>query len=222
MSEDQNIKVEYHIFSSGKELLEDAADLDILFLDEDMGDSSGLHIKEGFEKTNRDTMIVFVTSHTEILYESFGRNVYGFLNKPIREECFIHLWDKLIKKLEDRNYIEIYDSLHGKICIPCKNIWYIEAEASYSNIIYGTKTQKEKVVLRKTLGELEKEIVYSYIVRIHKSYMVNLFYGCKLDLSHLKLKQDDMIFPIARRRRKEVERIYAQMLIEKAKMIWNI
>lgn len=220
MSEDQNIKVEYHIFSSGKELLEGSADLDILFLDEEMGDSSGLQIKEGFEKVNRDTMIVFITSHTEILYESFGRNVYGFLNKPVCEADFKRLWNKLVKRLESQSYIETYDAVCGKVFIPCKSIWYIEAETSYSNIIYGS--QKEKIIVRKTLGEIENEMMFQYIVRTHKSYMVNLMHECKLDLTHLTIEQGDMVIPIARRRKKEVEKVYAEMLIEKANMVWNI
>ena len=80
---DENIEFTYHMFSSGEDLLKYDKNIDILLLDEEMTGISGLDIKEKFENSNRNTIIIFITSHNEMVYDSFGRNVYGFIKKPI-------------------------------------------------------------------------------------------------------------------------------------------
>ena len=94
IEEKKKIKFTYHFFSSGEELLEFKEHLDILLLDEEMKKISGQMIKEHFESINRDTMIIFVTTHNEIIYDSFGKNVYGFLEKPIVEKNFFTIYNK--------------------------------------------------------------------------------------------------------------------------------
>lgn len=67
------VQIDYVLFSSGEELLKNKLHLDILFLDEEMQNISGQMIRDFLEEHNINTMIVFVTSHEEILYDSFGK-----------------------------------------------------------------------------------------------------------------------------------------------------
>ena len=73
---------------------------------------SGQMIKEHFESINRDTMIIFVTTHNEIIYDSFGKNVYVFLEKPIVEKSFFLCYNIKLTDYMQRG------SAHGqyKIC----------------------------------------------------------------------------------------------------------
>lgn len=219
---EHDIQVEYLFFSTGKELLQSGKELDLLFLDEEMPEVSGLEVKEAFEEYNSNTVIIFVTNHEEILHDSFGKNVYGFLRKPINYMVFSKLFDKLLNKLDRRSYIQFFDSINGHQYIPCSNILYIFAEGSYSKIVMN---KGNSVTIRKGIGELDNEITYKYLVRIHKSYIVNLMQSCTLDYdaSIFSIDSDPpVIIHVARRRKKELQKLYMDMILEKANIIWNI
>ena len=72
-------------------------DADLLFLDIEMPGKSGLVIRDELEKKNADSLIIFVTSHSETVWEAFGRNVIGFFEKPMDYERLC----KLMKKFFD-------------------------------------------------------------------------------------------------------------------------
>ena len=99
------VQIDYVLFSSGEELLKNKLHLDILFLDEEMQNISGQMIRDFLEEHNINTMIVFVTSHEEILYDSFGKNVYGFLNKPI----VLQKLKKIIKNNKKLDSINLFE-----------------------------------------------------------------------------------------------------------------
>lgn len=213
------ITFEYFLFSSGEEILSNIVPLDILLLDEEMKTISGQMIKEYFENCNQNVMIVFVTCHAEILYDSFGKNVYGFLNKPIDARSFAKIFDKLLNKLNQAQYITLSDSINGDIKIPCKKILYIKAEGSYSRIV---QENSQEYVFRKGLSDLKKMLSYKYLVCVHKSYMVNLSQKCTIssDCSSIIVKTGEKI-PIARRRKREVRELYLEIAAERANSIWN-
>lgn len=219
ITEHNEITFEYYIFSSGEELLSNTTPLDILLLDEEMKTISGQMIKEHFENSNQNTMIVFVTCHGEILYDSFGKNVYGFLNKPIDANSFTRIFEKLLNKLYQAQYITLPDSINGDIKIPYKNILYIQAEGSYSKIV---QENSQEFIVRKGLSDLKKILSYKYLICVHKSYLVNLRQNCSLssDCSSIIVKTGEKI-PIARRRKKEVRELYLEVAAERAHIIWN-
>lgn len=215
------IQPKYLFFSTGEELLQSADKLDLLFLDEELPGISGQEIKEVFDEHNLNTMIIFVTSHGQILYDSFGRNVYGFLNKPVDHTRFSKLFDKLIGKLERQSYIQYFDPQKGHQYIPCSKVLYISAEGSYSRIMMCNGKNE---LIRKALGEIEDEITDKYLVRIHKSSIVNLMQNCTLncETSTLTIDSDPpIILQVARRRKKELQALYVDALSERADMIWN-
>ena len=60
-------------FSSGKELLEkmESKPCDILLLDIDMPEMDGMEVAKSLSKTEAKPLLVFVTGHDELVYESF-------------------------------------------------------------------------------------------------------------------------------------------------------
>ncbi len=210
----------YYIYSSGEELLKAKNQLDILFLDEEMNGISGQNVKEILENRNQNIMIVFATNHSEILYECFGKNVYGFLHKPFDKLAFEKLFDKLINKLTKQYYLEFFNPTSGNVKISFQNILYIKAEGNYSRIY---QTKNEEALLRKSIGDLEKNISYEYLIRVHKSYIVNLNYCKKLNLETATLTlQNNTLIPIARRRKPIVQKLFSQFILEKANQLWDI
>ncbi|WP_455719518.1 LytR/AlgR family response regulator transcription factor [Agathobacter sp.] len=214
---DENIQFTYHMFSSGEDLLKYEKNIDILLLDEEMSGISGLDIKEKFENSNRNTIIIFITSHNEMVYDSFGRNVYGFIKKPINASNLYKLLKKVIEKLSSKRYMTIHDSIKGEIIIYYSNIIYMEAEGSYTNIHLSDKSIP---IIRKGMNDIEKELINDDLVRVHKSYIVN-FKCIKKMMTNSILLKNGVEIPIARRRKKQIDILLAQKISEKADNIWN-
>ncbi len=212
--------ISYQLFSSGEELLKNVLPLDILFLDEEMEKLSGQDIKEIYEQKNYDTMIIFVTSHSEILFDAFGKNVYGFLTKPVNSEDFSKLFHKLIQKRTNISYLDIHDSFTGKMSIPYHEITHIEAEGSYSRIYLPNL---DTTLIRKGLGELENDITYEYLIKVHKSFIVNLNHCNSFQpASSILTLKNGISIPVARRRKALVGELYSKLCLEKANQRWNI
>ena len=67
---------------------------DLLFLDIEMPGRSGLAIRDELEKKSAESLIIFVTGHSEAVWEAFGRNVIGFFEKPMDYERLCLLMKK--------------------------------------------------------------------------------------------------------------------------------
>ncbi|MCI8409279.1 MAG: LytTR family transcriptional regulator [Lachnospiraceae bacterium] len=87
-----------------------------------------------------------------------------------------------------------------------RTIVYIESERVYS-IFY--MDNGEKVYVRKPLNDLERILESEGIIRIHRSYMVNVQWITKMEKENVNVewcvngeKTEKRIIPIAQRRRK--------------------
>ena len=61
---------------------------DILILDIEMPQKSGIEIKNELAKGDRP-LIIFATAYFEFMKEAFGKNVIGYMQKPVKKFEFI-------------------------------------------------------------------------------------------------------------------------------------
>lgn len=168
------LDVECSTFCDGSELVKaykNGSLYDAVFLDIEMPELDGLKTASKLRSMGVDIPIIFLTSHTELAMEGYEVYAFRFLAKPINE-------DKLLKTLRD-----LKEELSVKKCILVKSdgdeiplrvdeIIYIESMNNSISIVL----KNEIYVVRKKLGEIEKEIneLTEDFVRIHRGYIVNL------------------------------------------------
>lgn len=99
-------------YSDGREVLE--KDFDILILDIEMEDVDGIVVKNYFQKRKKDTIIIFVTSHNEMMSQAFGVNVMGFVAKSYLDNQLQVMLDGAMKRVMNTVSIEGVDS--RKVC----------------------------------------------------------------------------------------------------------
>lgn len=95
-------------FSDGMEVAD--RDLDILILDIEMDGVDGISVKNIFQEKNRNTIIIFVTSHDEMMYQAFGINVIGFVTKKYLEAQLPVMLDTAVKKVMSTVLVDGVDS----------------------------------------------------------------------------------------------------------------
>lgn len=129
-------------YSDGREVLE--KDFDILILDIEMEDVDGIVVKNYFQKRKKDTIIIFVTSHNEMMSQAFGVNVMGFVAKSYLDNQLQVMLDGAMKRVMNTVSIEGVDS--RKVC-------YIQAEHIYNILHLENETE---VSVRCSSADLEK------------------------------------------------------------------
>ncbi len=149
---------------------------DVLFLDIDMPEFSGLELRVQLGKV---PACIFITAYPEYAVQGFDVNALDFLVKPVSEERFNISMDRL------QYYLDIHykaewmdhslneDSLfikdgHEHVKIQFYDIIYLEALKDYTGII----TKDRKYCVLTPLGNLLKEKAFQSFIRIHRSYAV--------------------------------------------------
>ncbi len=166
------------LFDNAKEALEAAEKNlpDVLFLDIDMPESSGLELRVQLGKV---PACIFITAYPEYAVQGFDVNALDFLVKPVSEERFNISMDRLQYYLDIHYKAELMDhslneeSLfikdgHEHVKIQFYDIIYLEALKDYTGII----TKDRKYCVLTPLGNLLKEKAFQSFIRIHRSYAV--------------------------------------------------
>lgn len=154
---------------SGLEHLK-AVPTDILFLDINMDELSGIEL---LESTNIESQIIITTAYQEYALRGYDLNVTDYLLKPFTLQRFLQAVDKAQSNLAagpDRTEY-IFVKSEGKLVkVNYSDVLYIEGMRDYRRIFLKEKT----IMTLQTFVELEKIIPPSKICRVHKSYMVSM------------------------------------------------
>ncbi|QIE59832.1 response regulator transcription factor [Rasiella rasia] len=174
---------------SGVEIIKEEAP-NIVFLDIEMPEHSGLEILNFIEKDVANFEIIFTTAYSEYAIQAFQLSAIDYLLKPIRPAQVRQAVNKAIefmgkngisKKLEElkkslsqNNFDKIGLPVNDGIkFIDFNNILMLEADGMYTNIM----TKEESLCISKPLKhfvELLQNIPTFY--RPHRSHLINLTY----------------------------------------------
>ena len=144
--------------------------VDVLFLDVQMPKLSGIR----FLKTNSHPVeVILTTAYSEFALEGYELDVMDYLLKPFSFERFLRAVQKaknvLSKKEESERTLSIKSD--GKIYkVLIKDILFAESNGDYTTL----HCEHKKLTYYGTLKALEEKICGEHILRVHKSYVVNL------------------------------------------------
>ncbi|MFC4261875.1 LytR/AlgR family response regulator transcription factor [Ferruginibacter yonginensis] len=175
--------------------------LDILFLDIDMPQMSGLDVRKQLMNI---PACVFITSFPDYAVESFEMAAIDFIVKPHQRERFATTMNRVLAYVELQTKANLLshqlggDTIfikdgHHQVKINLHDVLYIEALKDYSSIV----TTNRKYCVLQALGNLLKEPNFSKFMRIHRSYAVQKGYIKKITAKELVLL-NDVVLPIGR------------------------
>lgn len=158
------------IFHSGEEGLAflKKNKVDLVFLDIQLGDANGMDI---LKEMKLQSQFIMTTANPQYAVKGFDMNVADYLLKPFGFER----WEEAVHKA----FVRLGNSEEASIFIKTEyrqerifvhDILYIEGMGDYRRVHTATK----RIMTLQTFGELESMLQGKGVVRIHKSYMVNL------------------------------------------------
>ena len=169
---DLNIKPKVMAFSSGKELLECKDEIDILFLDIELGDYNALNLVKDYRSKYRNTLLIIVTSYEQYLDDAMDLDILRYIDKPLEKERIFVALDRAVERINNGK-ICICDKSNHIYHIKKRDIIYIE---SYLKRVY-IYTNNDTIVANISLKDLKEKILSTlYFACPHNSYVVNLNY----------------------------------------------
>ena len=200
-----NKGIHYEIFSymKGEALLQEKdKNIDILFLDVEMESMDGLAVMKAVEKMPNIHNIIFVSSHPEAVWDSFGYKTKGFVTKPFTDEDIVGKLEGIYSKKINDSLLEFTD-YNGVVYFRKSDIVLIKSDSNYATII----TESDGKVVTCTLKECEKKLNGLPFLRIHRSYIVNLDYVKNMTSSIASMKNGEDL-TIGRSYRDQVKKKY--------------
>lgn len=169
-----------------------AEKIDIVFLDVDMPELSGLEVADIISPY---ADVIFTTAYPNYAVQAFEKNGSDFLLKPISFERFTKSVTKVQNLISSRmttsqhstnEHFFINPGIKGRmIQLSYSDILYIEGLKNYV-IIY---TVEGKYITYLSMREIEKSIPLSRFIRIHKSYIINIDRIKSIDGNNVLLSQ---------------------------------
>lgn len=207
------------------EVLIRQTNFDFLFLDINLKNENSFSlIQKLYDDPTffKNLSIVFVTAFDEFAVNAFKLNAINYILKPISINLLLESITRvknLIPQPEKINIIQTIkeNSARNIITIPYKDAWeivtiediiYIEGDGAYSKIF---TTDNAEIYTSKSLKEYEHLLSdYKYLVRIHKSYFVNINFVVRIfkkDGGYLELKNGKKI-PVSNNLKKDIYELF--------------
>lgn len=184
---------QYH---EGESFLPHANDYDLVILDVEIPDLSGIEIKNQVTKP----LILFVSNYKDKVLDAFGINVIAYLDKG--DAIFSVQLRELIL-----HYTHLPSITIGDTIFLLEDIIYLEGQGSYTCV----HAADDNYLFRKTLRDFQY-LLDHHFVRIHKSYIINIKSVTKLKVKEVVL--DDVVLPVSRSHREELKQAYLRFAYE--------
>lgn len=183
------------------DVMEDKFYYDLILLDIEMPNVSGMELAEKIKPHLPNIKIIFITSHIEYAIDAFELSIFRYVPKT---ECDarlpVALNDalRLIQIEVDKIYTVSNNARLEKVLY--KDILYIQRDGK--NAAISSPTGMIKV--RKSLQQVYEELNTQEFIYIDRGIIVNIIHVMKIKDSTAFLKSGD-IFPISRRHLQEVK-----------------
>lgn len=198
---------------------------DVVFLDIEMPRMNGFDMLEKFEHLFFD--VVFTTAYNKFAIKAFRYSALNYLLKPVDPDDL----QSTIKKLEEKRSAIEKDQLRllldnmknlspttqrialstgdGLIFVNTTDIMYCQAESNYTNVVMSNRN---KVLVAKTLKDIDETLSGKDFFRIHNSFLINMNHIKKFvrgDGGYI-LMNDDTQITIARSKREEFFEMFSK------------
>jgi two-component system LytT family response regulator len=192
---------------------------DVLFLDVELGDGTGMELLERVGKV--DFPVIFITAHNKYAVDAFRFSAIDFLLKPIDPEELMRsvervkaqnnqriseqlaiLKDMINNTLANDKKIVLRDS-SSIYFVKVADVIRCESDRSYTTFVL---LDGKRIVVSKGIKDYEEILEPMGFTRTHQSHLVNISKILRFDKAdggHLVMENSDIV-PVSQRKREEV------------------
>ena len=182
-------------YSEAKAFLFDYAeekDFDILLLDIEMPEISGIELAKEVRRENAAVQIIFVTGYYEYFSDGFAVSALHYLIKPADPVKLCPVLDKAVGNLAYRQRSVLLATADGDVKVSLADIMYVEAQNVYVIVHTVHGSYRTRMAIGKFCGQLDETFF-----KAHRSFVVGLKYIRKITRTDITMLNGDSV-PISR------------------------
>ena len=182
---------------------------DIIFLDIDLNDVTGIKLASVLKRQKPNAIIIFVSSRNDLVFDSLAVQPFQFIRKSnLLEDTMLVL--NMLNDYLKRNRKLITINMSGrKLGITINDILYLESSGHDVSIA----TIDTIYTYRCTMKEMVKEINSNAFIQIKKSLIINFDHVKEIDENNNVILKNDIQFFISRFYKKDVLKKYEAYLL---------
>lgn len=194
--ETRNMEAEFFEFSAGEWLLRwlenHAGELDLVFLDLEMGQLDGMETARKLRAADDGLQIVFVTAYADRVFDGYTVGALGYLMKPPKREQLEDILTRASAALF-KDAEQTFTCRSGEVTyrIPVKNILYFVSDRRRVTCV----TAGRSYTFYGKLDQVEEEVGRQFI-RIHQRYLVRAAAVERFGGSEVRI--GDTVLPVSR------------------------
>ena len=162
-------------------------DIDVIFLDIQLADESGIEIANRMNQLEYPPLIVFATAYDEYALKAFELNAADYILKPFDEKRVQQTIEKLYKLASNKKQkISLPSRQHSYpneraeklavsvdekiVLVNINEILYVATQEGKTMIA----TEKQKYWVSDSLVTFERKLHHTPIIRVHRAYLVSI------------------------------------------------
>ncbi len=186
--------------------------IDLLFLDINMPEVSGLSLAKS---VNKKTKIIFTTAYREYAVDGFNLQAVDYLLKPIAFDRFLQAINKLFEISNTKSNTPVQENVLNNfifvradrkmVKINFEEILYIESLSDYIKIHTINKT----ITTRESISNIETKLPSFNFLRSHRSYIIAISKITSFTNEYIEI--NNKALPISRSYKESVLQKLAEM-----------
>ncbi len=198
------------LYETGDELLAAEKQFDIVFLDIQMEGTDGIETAKRLRERDEDTILIFITSIREYVFQAFDVAAFHYLLKPIEEDKFREVFHRAGRELEKRKSKRretvFIKTRNRSFSLEKDSILYIESRGKKVEI----HTTGETIEAYASMNEMEGQLGGGFF-RCHRGYLVNMAYVAEYDSGSITLNNGEYVY-LAKEKYGEFVKAYMRYL----------
>ena len=191
-------------FTSAESFLfeyEDNKTYDILLLDVEMKNITGIELAKRIRRDNSRAEIIFITSHFEFIGEGYEVDALHYLIKPISEEKLMQVLSKAVEKLSVEPPSVVINCNGETVKLFEADILYVESFLHYIMI----RTRDKEYKIKESISAFEQKLSDDFY-RIHRSYLVSLKHISRISRTSVNIGKTEL--PLSRGKYDDINRAF--------------
>lgn len=194
-------------FSSGKELVKSCKEhlcADIVFLDIELNNLDGIDTAKLIRIYDKRTIIIFISSHKERVFDAFDCETFHFITKPFSQATFNDVLEKALAKYKLQHQYYMIKWRNQIIKMPIEKIKYLEI--CRKHVVFHTYDGEFQMAA--TLTDVLSDLAPYGFLQTHQGYVVNMGQIRRIEGLDIMLMDGTKVY-ISERKRKNVIIEYA-------------
>ena len=183
---------------------------DLIFLDINLPDMNGIFLARHFRPFIKDSLLIFVSSQDDAVYDSFAASPFRFLRKShLDTELSVVVQDAL-KELQKKTSAGILlQYQQTQISVNPLKVFYIESNLK-NQVIHQTDDTLE---VNYRLKDLEPLFEPHGFIKPHNSFLVNYRFISSIQTRDILLDNGELL-PVSKHRLSEFKKAYLKLISE--------